>query len=397
MPNLIESLMGMVDASTLSSIAGTLGESEGAVAGGLKSAGASMLGAIGQRSGDTGFLNSILGLLGNPALAGGAASLLGGGSNAAVSSLGSQFLGLLFGGQQSGVTAAIAQAAGLRGASASNLLAIAAPLVMSFLGGKAKAEGLGAAGLGRLLAAELPNLQGLIPAGVLSMAMPSLPSMQAPEVPANRGWLLPLLLIAAAGLGLLWYLNQGAEPMKEAAHEAAHSASTAAHEAASSAASTVNAAWAALGEFFKRKLPNGIELSIPQLGVENKLVDFIESSAPVDRTTWFDFDRLLFDTGKATLQPESQEQLKNVAEILKAFPNVNIKIGGYTDNTGNPAANMQLSAARAATVMNELAGMGIDKARLESEGYGEEHPVAPNDTEEGRQKNRRVSMRVTKK
>ena len=47
---------------------------------------------------------------------------------------------------------------------------------------------------------------------------------------------------------------------------------------------------------FNRKLPDGVEISIPEMGVENKLISFIESSAPVDRTTWFDFDRLLFAT-----------------------------------------------------------------------------------------------------
>ena len=94
---------------------------------------------------------------------------------------------------------------------------------------------------------------------------------------------------------------------------------------------------------------------------------------------------------------ESQDQLTSVASILKAFPNVEIKIGGYTDNTGDKAANMKLSADRAATVVGELVKMGIDPKRLSSEGYGDAHPVADNGTEEGRQKNRRVSMSVTKK
>ena len=57
-------------------------------------------------------------------------------------------------------------------------------------------------------------------------------------------------------------------------------------------------------------------------------------------TTWFDFDRLLFDTGQATLQPASQDQLTDIADILKAYPQVKIRIGGYTDNTGDPAANL---------------------------------------------------------
>ncbi|WP_338876209.1 sodium-translocating pyrophosphatase [Spirosoma sp. SC4-14] len=152
-----------------------------------------------------------------------------------------------------------------------------------------------------------------------------------------------------------------------------------------------------LGEFMKRKLSSGTELNIPENGIENNLLKFIESDKPVDKTTWFDFDRLLFETGSATLKPQSQEQLKNIAEILKAFPAVNIKLGGYTDNTGNAASNLKLSQDRANSVRVELEKMGIDNNRLEAEGYGQEHPVASNDTEEGRAKNRRISIRVTKK
>ena len=128
------------------------------------------------------------------------------------------------------------------------------------------------------------------------------------------------------------------------------------------------------------------------------MVDFIEdSSKPVDKTTWFDFDRLLFDTGKATLQASSKEQLDNVANILKAYPKVKIKIGGYTDNTGDKAGNMTLSSARATTVMTSLVDAGIDKSRLSAEGYGDANPIAENTTEDGRARNRRISLRVTEK
>jgi K(+)-stimulated pyrophosphate-energized sodium pump len=147
------------------------------------------------------------------------------------------------------------------------------------------------------------------------------------------------------------------------------------------------------------KLDNGLEMNIAANGnpVEVGLVDFIRSDKPVDKTTWFDFDRLLFETGKATLKPESQEQLKNVSEILKAFPAVNIKLGGYTDNTGDANANLKLSGDRAKAVEGELVGMGIATERIDSEGYGDQYPVADNTTEEGRAKNRRISIRVTKK
>lgn len=152
-----------------------------------------------------------------------------------------------------------------------------------------------------------------------------------------------------------------------------------------------------LGEFGVQKLVSGVELNIPENGIESKLLAFIKSDSPVDKTTWFDFDRLLFETGNATLKAESQEQLKNVVEILKAYPAVNLKLGGYTDNTGTAAGNLKLSQDRANSVRVELEKMGIASDRLEAEGYGQEHPVASNDSEEGRAQNRRISVRVTKK
>jgi len=153
-----------------------------------------------------------------------------------------------------------------------------------------------------------------------------------------------------------------------------------------------------LGKFLAVKLPNGVELNVPEFGVERKLIAFIEDkSKPVDKTTWFSFDRLDFETGSATLKPSSAEQLKNIAEIMKAYPKVKMKIGGYTDNVGNAGNNLKLSQKRAENTMQEIVKLGVDAKRLEAEGYGEKHPVADNSTEEGRAKNRRIDLRVTSK
>ena len=153
-----------------------------------------------------------------------------------------------------------------------------------------------------------------------------------------------------------------------------------------------------LGKLPMVKLPNGIELNVPELGVERKLIAFIvDASKPVDKTTWFTLDRLEFDTGSAALKPSSMEQLKNIAEILKAYPKVALKIGGYTDNRGNPDANLKLSQKRAENTMQEIVKSGVDAKRLEAEGYGEKYPVADNSTKEGRQRNRRIDLRVTSK
>jgi outer membrane protein OmpA-like peptidoglycan-associated protein len=89
--------------------------------------------------------------------------------------------------------------------------------------------------------------------------------------------------------------------------------------------------------------------------------------------------------------------LRNIGAILKAYPNVHVTIGGYTDNTGDASANQVLSQQRADAVKGQLISMGVSADRLESQGYGEQHPVADNSTEEGRQKNRRISLTVTQK
>jgi photosynthetic reaction center cytochrome c subunit len=151
---------------------------------------------------------------------------------------------------------------------------------------------------------------------------------------------------------------------------------------------------------YVKEVPGGFTVKGNPDGIESALIAFIEDgSKPVDKTTWFDFDRLLFKTGSAELDSDkSQEQLTNIAEILKAYPKVELKVGGYTDNVGNPAANKKLSTDRAKNVAASLTKLGIAAKRLEAEGYGSDNPVcAANDTDECRAQNRRISVRVKAK
>lgn len=99
---------------------------------------------------------------------------------------------------------------------------------------------------------------------------------------------------------------------------------------------------------------------------------------------------LLFDTGRATIQAESHARLDRVVEYMTHRPSARIRVAGHTDNVGNPRRNQALSAERAQAVRDYLVSHGVDGGRIEAVGYGDQHPIASNDTEEGRQQNRRI-------
>lgn len=115
----------------------------------------------------------------------------------------------------------------------------------------------------------------------------------------------------------------------------------------------------------------------------------------IDPNNWYTLENLYFETGSSDLKAGSDAQLNNLAEILNAYPDVKIKLGGYTDNTGNEESNQKLSNLRAQTAKLKLLELGISSDRVEAEGYGSQHPVCEaNDTDECKAKNRRIDVRV---
>ncbi len=105
---------------------------------------------------------------------------------------------------------------------------------------------------------------------------------------------------------------------------------------------------------------------------------------------------ILFDTGKSTIKPQSQEVLNNIVEILKEYPNAKFTIDGHTDSVGSASTNQKLSEERAYSVMNYLIENGVASSRLSAHGYGEDRPIASNNTSEGRRTNRRVEINLVK-
>ncbi|MDE6338236.1 MAG: OmpA family protein [Muribaculaceae bacterium] len=106
-------------------------------------------------------------------------------------------------------------------------------------------------------------------------------------------------------------------------------------------------------------------------------------------------DAILFPTGKATLSQAADAALSRVAYNLKQFPNTDITVVGFTDNTGSVQLNQNLSEQRAQSVVNYLESQGIPASRLKAVGMGENDPIASNATAAGRAQNRRVEMYIT--
>jgi outer membrane protein OmpA-like peptidoglycan-associated protein len=153
-------------------------------------------------------------------------------------------------------------------------------------------------------------------------------------------------------------------------------------------------------ESLKVKLINGTEIDAFKGGIEDKLVAFLNTDykalgADSLKNIWFDFDNLNFKTGSAELTAESQKQVDNMTAILKAYPAVKLKIGGYTDKVGDEAANKKLSGDRAGSVKAALDKAGVGAQITGAEGYGSAFAKHPSDAPESdRVTDRRVSVSV---
>lgn len=394
--SLVTSLLGMLDTGSVGRLAGALGESEQSVTRGVQTSIATVLGGLASKSEDPSTLHRIMDL--DPSTLGHVtwSRMTSGLSDPAspLIFLGRRVLSDLFGSSESAVTNAVSADSGLRPGVTSTLMAMSAPVVMSFLGKRVREDGMTMSGLASLLQRESATIRSALPTGLSDLFWPRASNVdsgspvvaQAVEKERPSSSWLAVLPIAALLLGLFWLFTHAHRPNAQVG------------SMTTGTANRVQTGIAGLGDFVKRTLPNGVELNIPENGVETRLLAFIQDpGATPDRATSFDFDRLVFDTGSAAFRPESLEQLDNIAAILLAYPNVHVKVGGYTDNVGGAEQNLQLSQARANTVVGELVRKGISPERLDGEGYGEQYPTADNSTKEGRAKNRHVSMRVTEK
>lgn len=118
---------------------------------------------------------------------------------------------------------------------------------------------------------------------------------------------------------------------------------------------------------------------------------------PIETGSIVRLNNIFFDTGKAELRPESAPELDRMVTTMNENPKLVIELGGHTDNVGGNELNQKLSQDRADSVREYFISKGIEPDRVASKGFGENKPVATNDTDEGRQQNRRVEFLIVKK
>ena len=198
------------------------------------------------------------------------------------------------------------------------------------------------------------------------------------------------LIILAVGAFILYHSYQ----QKEA------TASTTADTTTTAAAPAVNTD-TTVAPRNQINLPGGTAINATRGGTEDRLIAFLsDPNAPLDKKNgnWFDFTKISFASNSASLLLESDTQLRNIVSILNAFPKAKIKIGGYTDNTGDAAANVRLSQKRADNILAKLKDLDAKHSQLAgAEGYGPKYPVGDNGTPSGRAMNRRMSIDVKAK
>lgn len=371
MADLIQTVMNALPANSGSIIAGLTGQSPAAASAGVATAVPALLAGALQKSSTAAGATDLLGLLRQVTAAGNPLDQVGSiladpGARGSYLSQGESLAGSLLGGGTDSVARVIGNTQNIGGGAASTILAFAAPLVMGAIG-RLVGSSPTPSGLQSVLAGEKTNISRALPSGLGSLFGLRTAAVGAGAAAGSSVWsrnsywlLLTLALIVLALFGLRYF----------------------SHQQTTAAGITLT-------------LPGGSIIHVFPGSIGYDVEKFLESSEPAPRT--FVFDHLNFDTASNKLTADSTPTVGTLITILKAFPNAHVRVVGYTDNQGDPAVNQKLSEARAASVKQDLVSGGIADDRIETAGMGDAKPIADNNTEEGRAKNRRTELEVVSK
>lgn len=425
--NIIDLIKGQLGPALVSQSAAQLGESESGISKAISALLPSVVGGLANNADNPTVLNSIKDLASTGLLS----NLLGGSAD---NSIITTLLSAIFGGKLGGLVNSISSFAGVKESSASSLLNVVTGATLGSIGKYAADNNLDSNGISSLLKDQKGILSTLLPAG-LSLASlgfgnwfggsdepkkvePVVEKVHVtepvePKVEVTRGgathvettreetsgsiwkWLLPLLLLLVAG----WFLWKQCQNKNTTDTTVVGDTTVVETDTA-----------AVITDSPVAKVDSDIDLNGTKLkgyvgGMEDKMIAFLKAGnyekAADDaalKDVWYDFDHVNFKIGSATeLEAGSQGQLDNLLAILKAYPSAKIKIGGYTDKTGNEADNVKLSQSRANFIKKWLSDKGVAAQVLEAQGYGSQFAtVAATASNEERAIDRKMAVRFAK-
>ena len=424
--NIIDLIKGQLGPALISQSATQFGESESGISKAISALLPAVVGGMANNADKPGVLDAIMGSTSNGMLG----NLLAGTSN---NSLITTVLTAIFGDKVADITNAVSTFSGVNNSTSNSLLNMVTGATLGSVGKYAADNNIGASGITNLLQDQKGIVSSLLPAG-LSLASLGVGNMfgsqeaekvtvssyDQPKVEVNRGgdthshptpdnnnneggsiwkWLLPLLLLGLAG----WFLWNNYN--KDKTEEVVTTDNT--EMVADSTAGMVNDSAMMVTPV---KEVTDIDLNGKMIkgyanGMEASMITFLKSDSYKNaaddaalKENWYDFDNVNFKIGSATeLEAGSEGQIQNLAEILKAYPDAKIKIGGYTDMTGDAAKNKALSQQRADFIKSELGKLGVAAQVVGAEGYGSEFAKVPaTASNEERAADRKMAVRFTK-
>lgn len=342
-------------------------------------------------------------------------------------SRGAGLLGGLFGNKSDGLAGLISNFAGVKSSTSNSLLGMIVPAILGLIG--KHAGNTEPSAISSLLSSQKDHIKAAMPAGLnLGSVIGDIDDGPGRVIAGSRTtttdytdrvdtksgsskWLLPLLLLAALGIAAWYFLGKGCNRESDVVSSKSDTSQTVTTDADVNmpVTSTTGRYDSVTNEYVYNPgnnvtidLPNNAgKLEVGEYSTENRLYRFLsDANSTIDtaKGNWFEFTNVKFKTGSSQITDESMTQLRNLVAISKAFPTAQFKLGGYTDNTGDAAANVALSQKRAEAVAAELKKLGAASSSIgDAKGYGPEWPVADNATPEGRAQNRRVAVNVKSK
>lgn len=417
--DLLESVKNIFNNNVVSQASSQLGESEGGIQKALSGIVPMVLTGLLNKAGTSGAAGGLLDMVKGVAGEANPSSITGAlqGGAGGVLSKGGDLLRSLFGDKVNSIVGTLSSYAGIKESSANTLLQSTTPATLGAVGQYAAQNNLTPSSFLSFLDTQKDKILGAIPGGINLAWILGLGSLgelgkklgglaggagaagvvNATKQAGGGKWLWSLLLILVAVL-LLWYLMRGCGGNKAGSSPASDSITTT--QLADSASKNIPEAVTGTRESIKVTLPDGTVLDAYKGGIEDQLVAFLkDDSRKPGKDVWFDFDNLNFKVGSAELTDESMKQVGNIAAIMKAFPKAKIKIGGYTDRTGDSTANLHLSKERAEAVLGALKKSNTNTDQLiGADGYGSQFAkAAANAPEADRVKDRHISVSVREK